>query len=141
MDSATPSHRKIELQSTEDLNYLITNAKHAARARIDAYYPVSESGDGATTSGKSSVAGARKKGQEADREQDDGEELMLRKRRRIEDAVDAVSGSSVQKSVVFGIYISLMVHLCVEYILYFKLLNVMDGFILAQRIFIRIGNL
>lgn len=47
MDTA---HRKIELQSPADLNYLIANANHAARAKIDLHFPPSaapESGDDA----------------------------------------------------------------------------------------------
>lgn len=42
------THRKIELQSPADLNYLIANAKRTARAKIDLHFPPSaapESGE------------------------------------------------------------------------------------------------
>ena len=42
----TPAHRKIELQTPDDLSYLIANVRRAARERIDEAFPPVNRDDG-----------------------------------------------------------------------------------------------
>lgn len=42
----TPGHRKVELQTPEDLSYLIANVRRAARERIDEAFPPVNREDG-----------------------------------------------------------------------------------------------
>lgn len=70
MESA---HRKIELQSTDDLHYLIANVTRLARAKIDQQIP-GENDDG-------------------NKDNDDKRNALRRRRRRvIEEIVNAVWG-------------------------------------------------
>ncbi len=51
-----PIHRKIELQSLDDLRYLIENVNQAANERIDSHFP----GDGKTRTDVDAQAEAAK---------------------------------------------------------------------------------
>lgn len=91
MDSTTSIHRRIELQSSDDLNYLIANAKRAARARIDALYPLPTNQPSTDTANPSSAPRERGRDEHACEADGAEEEAILRERKKIEEEVDAVS--------------------------------------------------